>query len=174
MVKISFRWGLYAGGIMVAALLISNLLFPEPSAESYGLAEAFGYATIFASLGLIYLAMNEAQKRNVEGNLTLWQKIVLGVMVSAFAGVMFGIYNVVYTTYINPEFMESYYNHYISQIPVQSGPEYEAIVAQLEQDKAMFMHPVTQFGVMAATVLAAGIPVSVMLALVHSWRLKRA
>lgn len=158
---------------MVSALLISNLLFPEPSAESYGLAEAFGYATIFASLGLIYLAMNEVQNRNEEGEVMLWQKIVLGVMVSAFAGVMFGIYNVVYTTYINPEFMESYYNHYISQLPVQSGPEYEATVAQLEQEKAMFMHPATQFGAMAATVLAAGIPVSILLALLHSRKPKK-
>ncbi|MBL4789373.1 MAG: DUF4199 domain-containing protein [Kordiimonadaceae bacterium] len=170
MLKMSFKWGLYAGGVMVTACLSANLLFLEETAESYELAETLGYVSIFASLGLIYLALHDAQTKFETAELTLWQRIFLGVMISAVAGVMFGIYNVVYTTYIDPEFMENYLTHFISQMPVQSGPEYEANVAELKQDMVMFSHPASQFAAMAATVLAAGIPVSVLLAFVQKWQ----
>lgn len=171
MFKISFKWGAYTGGVMTLLLLASHFLVAAPSPENYGVSEIYGYAAIFGSLGLIYLAVNDVQRSEAGQQLSLWQKIMIGVAVSAFAGVVFGLYNVVYTSYINPEFMENYYNYYISQIP--EGPGRDAEIAKFEADKEMFMNPLSQFLIMGSTVLAAGIPESVLLALIHSARDKK-
>ena len=143
--------------------MLGEVLLGGASSENYRTSEIFGYLTFVACLGMIYLGLNDAKTTHI----TIWQKVLLGLAISAVAGVMFGIYNVIYTTYINPEFMDQYYAHYISQLPVQSGPEFEAQVAALEADKEMFMHPLTQFLAMTATVIAVGIPESVILAVVH-------
>lgn len=168
---LSAKWGAVAGGIMTGLLLISFFLFPEPSPETFAAAEAFGYVAIFASLAVIYIALNEQQLR-LELPTTLWNKISLGVGVSLVAGVIFGIYNVIYTSYLDPDFMDQYYAHYISQLPDQSGPAFEAAVARLEAEKAMFMDPITQFLVMGSTVVLAGIPFSILLAFIHRMRSK--
>lgn len=170
MLKLSVKWGGVSGGIMTVLLLLSFVLLPAPSPETYGISEIFGYVTIFASLAVIYVAMNELQNGQP---VSLWQRISLGVGVSAIAGAIFGLYNVVYTGYLDPDFMDNYYNYYISQLPEQSGPSYEEAVARLEAEKAMFMSPVTQFVTMGATVLLAGIPVSVLLAFLHKARNKQ-
>jgi hypothetical protein len=70
---------------------------------------------------------------------------------------------------LNPGFMQSYYDYYLTTLPVQSGPEYDRLVAELESQRAMFASPVAIFFVMAATVWAAGIVISVLVALIHKY-----
>jgi hypothetical protein len=168
MLKLSLKWGAIAGGVMTALLLASFIAYPDMDTEHMAAAETYGYAAIFASLAVIFLALREQARTAGAEPPSVWRKIMLGVAVSAVAGVVFGVYNLVYTTWLNPGFMDAYYAHYVAQLPVQSGPEYDRMVAALEADKAMFMNPFTQFFVMASTVLAAGIPTSVLLAVLHS------
>ncbi len=168
--KLALKWGGISGAIMMAFLLASHILYPTTDPSHFDIAEVFGYAAMVVSLAVLYLAMQELEKTNGDIATTLWQRVLVGTMASLVAGVIFGLYNVAYSTVINPEFLDTYYNYYISQLPVQSGPEYERMVAELEADKAMFMHPFTQFTVMGSTVVMLGIPISVLLAFVHKLR----
>lgn len=170
MLKVSLKWGLVSGAIMVALLLISYFFFPENDPAYFDSAETYGYAVMIASLAVIYLAINEKSLESNGSPVSMWQKILIGSAASVVAGIIFGLYNVIYSTYMNPEFMNVYYDYYISQLPVQSGPEYERMVVVLEEQKAMFMAPATQFMVMGATVVMIGIPLSVVLAFIHRLR----
>lgn len=172
MLKVSLKWGIISGAIMTALLLISSFFFPENDPAYFGSAETYGYASMIASLAVIYLAMGDTSLRPKGVALGLWQKILVGSAASVVAGIIFGFYNLIYTSYINPEFMNVYYDYYISQLPVQSGPEYDKMVADMEAQKAMFMAPATQFSVMGATVVMIGIPLSVILAFIHQLRSK--
>lgn len=172
MLKVSLKWGAISGAIMVALLLVSYFFFPENDPAYFDSAETYGYAVMIASLAVIYLAINEKSQESDGVPTSMWHKILIGSAVSVVAGIIFGFYNLIYTSYMNPEFMDAYYNYYISQLPVQSGPEFERMVAELEAQKAMFMAPVTQFSVMAATVVMIGIPLSVVLAFIHKLRNK--
>lgn len=163
MLKISLKWGGISGGIMVALLLISHFLFPTTDPAQFDAAEIYGYAAMVASLAILYMAILEMEKSGSPGP-SQWQKILACSGAAVVAGFIFGLYNVFYTSVLNPEFLDTYYDYYISQLPVQSGPDYEEKVAALEADKAMFMSPLTQFLVMGATVVAIGIPMSVLLA----------
>ncbi len=172
MVKVSLKWGGISGAVMTTLLLISYFFFPENDPAYFSSAETYGYLSMVASLVVIYLALNDTSLYADGATPTLWQKILVGSAVSIVAGIIFGFYNLIYTSYMNPEFMDVYYNYHISQLPVQSGPEFERMVAELEAQKAMFMAPVTQFSVMTATVVMIGIPMSVVLAFVHNLRSK--
>lgn len=163
MLNAIFKWGSISGLIMVFVILIGNLLMGASSPENYGTSEIFGYTTMIVCLGIIYLGLNEARETRV----TLWQKIILGVGISAVAGAIFGIYNVIHTSYIDPAFIDNYFDYYISQLPMQSGPEFEAQLAELTSQKEMFSSPIMQFFVMASTVLLIGIPESIILAVLH-------
>ena len=172
MLKVSLKWGVASGAIMTVLLLISFFFFPENDPAYFSSAENYGYASMVASLAVIYLALNDKSLRTDTVVLTMWQRILIGCGVSLVAGLIFGFYNLIYTSYMNPEFMDVYYDYYISQLPVQSGPEFERMVAELEAQKSMFMAPVTQFSVMAATVVMIGIPMSIVLAFIHKLRAK--
>lgn len=163
MLKTLLKWGGTSGFIMVLVIAVGNFLFDGTSPENYRISEIFGYTTMIVCLGIIYLALNETKTTRR----TVWQKIALGIGVSAVAGAMFGAYNVIHTTYIDPAFLDNYFDHYISQLPVQSGPEFEAQVAELTNQKEMFSSPAMQFIVMASTVLLVGIPESIILAVLH-------
>lgn len=170
MKKLMLKWGAIMGGVMVAILLVEYALYPELDPERFDSSETYGYAAIFASLAIMYMAMVEQDKASGETPPTMWQRIMLGSGAAIVAGAIFGAYNVFYTEVLNPEFMDVYYDYYIAQLPVQSGPEYESMVADLEAQKAMFQAPSTQFLVMASTVIMIGIPMSVALAFVRKLR----
>ncbi len=170
MLKTSLKWGVISGAVMTALLLVSLFFFPENDPAYFSSAENYGYASIIASLAVIYLALDDKSLGADGANVTIWQKILVGSGASVVAGVIFGFYNLIYTSYMNPEFLDAYYNYYISQLPVQSGPEFERQVAELEAQKAIFVAPVTQFSVMAATVVMIGIPLSVVMAFIHKVR----
>ncbi len=169
MTQVILRWGGIMGGVMVTLLLIEHFLFPMNDPGRYEMSEKFGYAAIIASLAIMYLAMIELEKRDGAPP-TMWRKIIAGSGASLVAGSFFGLYNIFYSEVLNPEFLDVYYNHYISQLPVQSGPEYEQMVAELNAQREMFQVPGVQFLVMAATVVMIGIPMSVLLALLHKLR----
>ena len=170
MKKLILKWGAIMGGIMVAVLLIEYMLYPEPDPARFDSSETYRYAAIFASLAIMYMAMVEQDRLSGDTPTTMWQRILLGSGAAVIAGAIFGAYNVFYTEVLNPEFMDVYYDHYISQLPVQSGPEFEQMVADLQAQKEMFQAPATQFLVMAATVIMIGIPMSVALAFVRKLR----
>lgn len=169
MTQVIFKWGGISGGVMTALLLIEHFLFPMNDPSRYEISEKFGYAAIFASLAIMYLAMLELDRRE-DTSVTMWQKVLVGSGAALVAGAIFGLYNIFYSEVLNPEFLDVYYNYYISQLPVQSGPEYDQMVADLNAQREMFQVPGVQFLVMTATVVMIGIPMSVALALLHKLR----
>lgn len=163
MLNTVLKWGGISGFIMVFVIVVGNLLIDGTSPENYKISEILGYTTMIVCLGVIYLALNETRDTRV----TIWQKIVLGVGISAVAGAMFGVYNVIHVTYIDPDFIDNYFDYFISQLPTQSGPEFEAQLAELTSQKEMFSSTIMQFFVMGSTVLLVGIPESIILAVLH-------
>ncbi len=164
MTKLIAKWGGIIGGVMVAVMLIEFALVPKPGPEHFEISEMLGYATILASLAIMFLAMNEQEKLAGDEPVTMWQRILLGSGAAVVAGACFGIYNVIYSEVLNPEFMDTYFAYSISQLPVQSGPDFERMAAELLEQKEMFKAPTTQFLVMASTVIMIGIPMSVLMA----------
>ncbi|MBV1908258.1 MAG: DUF4199 domain-containing protein [Kangiellaceae bacterium] len=157
------KFGLIAGTIIVMIPLITGLIIGY-GPETYKTGEIVGYSTIILSLMMIFLAVKEYQKRNPEQTVGFLKILAIGAGISFIAGLMFGIYNVIYVTYIDPEFMHTYYQYYIQSIQ-SSGASAEVIeqqIAQLEKEKEMFMDLTFNFALMFLTVFMIGLVVSVI------------
>ena len=171
MLKSITKWGLVVGAVMTVVMYVPQLLLFDNIADSYALAEMVGYIGMIASLLIIVLAIN-AHFKDAGPDVSLWSRILLGLGITFIAGVIFGLTNIVYTFWINPEFMDQYYNQMVADITAQGGDDVDAKIAELESQRAMFVTPQMIFLVMAATVWMIGIVVSVLAGIGH-WFMSR-
>ncbi|MDO6428792.1 DUF4199 domain-containing protein [Thalassotalea sp. 1_MG-2023] len=173
MKKLIMKYGLIAGVVVVCIPFIGSLVMgSDPS--TYQMGEIIGYSTMIFSLLTIFLAVKE-YKVQCNEVVSFKQIFLLGIGITFIAAFMFGVYNVLYATVIEPDFMNNYFNYYIENIR-NSGATEEVInqqIAQLEQEKSFFMNPLVNFSVMFASVFMIGLIISVVFAFSQSER-KRA
>ncbi|TQV76504.1 DUF4199 domain-containing protein [Aliikangiella marina] len=157
------KYGLIAGTVIVLIPVVAEM-FMGRGPETFRIGEIIGYSTMILSLLLIFVAVNNYQKLNPQEVVTFGQIFLIGIGISTIAGVMFGLYNLVYVYYIAPDFMDQYFNYYIENIRNSGAPqaEIEKQIAQLEQEKSFFMSPVVNFSAMFVTVFGIGVIVSLI------------
>jgi len=157
------KYGLLAGTIIVMIPVITGLIIGH-GPDSFKTGEIIGYSTMILSLMMIFLAVREYKKHHPEEVVSFAKIVTIGAAISLIAGFMFGVYNVIYVTYIHPEFMQEYYSHYVQNIQNSgiSQAEIELQISKLEQEKEMFMDPLFNFFLMFLTVFIIGLIVSIL------------
>lgn len=167
------KYGLISGSIIVLIPVISGwIIGTDP--ETFRMGEIIGYSTMLLSLLLIFLAVNEYKKTNPEMILSFGKVFLIGLGISTIAGVMFGIYNWVYVTFLEPEFMDQYFNYYIENIRNSGAPQadIDSQIAKLEQEKEIFMNPFVSFFAMFVSVFGIGLIISLVSAFSQSSKQK--
>lgn len=160
------KWGVISGIIMVANFYISYLIFPLVDAAAYTNSEIMGYVGIIVGSLIIYLAIADYFQAD-RAHIGLWPRVKLGLGVAFIAGVIVGLYNIIYVEFIDPTFMQGYLEFSISQLPVQSGAEFDKHVAELTEAMKSFDGIAVNFFLMASIVWMMGIPISIISALLH-------
>jgi hypothetical protein len=75
-------------------------------------------------------------------------------MISLLPAILFGLYNVIYMVYIDPNFAEAYYQGVIAQMHIDySRAELLAQLVEMDTNKEMFMSPAFNFFLMTVTVI---------------------
>lgn len=168
MQKLSIKWGLICGTFMVGIPFISYLLMGG-GPETFKIGEIIGYATIILALLLIFLALNEYRQLQADQKISFIRGLCIGLLISAIAGALFGIYNVIYVEILEPEFMDQYYSYYLEQLANSSASPAEIArkTQAFEQEKAMFMNIYLQFFIMFLTVFVIGTIVSLFCAAIQ-------
>lgn len=157
------KFGLIAGTIIVLVPYIGGLIMgTDPS--TYKMGEIIGYSTMILSLLTIFIAVKELKQAQGPDSVSFKQVFGLGLGISFIAALMFGLYNVAYVTYIEPEFMDNYFNYYIETVRQSGLPESEVNqqIAKLEQDKEIFMNPWVNFFAMFTSVFMVGFVISLV------------
>ena len=168
------KYGLVAGGIIVMIPVITGWLIGH-GPETFEIGAIIGYSTIILSLLLIFIAVNDYQKKHPNEEIGFKKIFLIGAGISAIAGIMFGLYNLVYVYYIAPDFMDVYYGHYMEDVRNSgaTATEIELKISQLEQEKEMFKSPVINFLMMFITVFVVGLIVSVVSGLFQKSKLQQ-
>jgi len=158
--KIITRYGLYSAALLMVLGLISHA-FLGTSPDNYGIGEIVGYSSIILSLVIVYFGIRQYRNDHLQGDITFWQALKVGLLISLFPAIAFGIYNVIYVEFIDPEFMDKYYNHQLAQMQASmSKQEFQVAKADMESQKDMFMNPTVQFFIMFLTVWLIGLVIS--------------
>lgn len=166
------KYGFFSGVVVVLIPLIGHwVLGTDP--DNYRMGEVIGYSAIVLSMLLIFIAVNEYKKSSPAQLIGFGNIFLIGLGISCIAGVMFGIYNWVFVTYLSPEFMDQYFAYYIENIKNSGAPPSEITqqITQLETEKEFFMNPLVSSAVMFFTVFGIGFIVSIISALSQSDKL---
>jgi uncharacterized membrane protein len=172
--KTVLRYGLYSISLMLVILSIVFLIFKEK--YNWEIQEIIGYATIVLSLLFAYMGIRHWRDNYNSGRLSFGQGLMLGTLIILFPSVGFGLFTLLEMNFLDPDFSDKYYAHYIQKLKASTPPDQlQQTLQKLEAEKEMFSSPFIQFALMFLTVFLIGIVVTVISSLIlHRTREKAA
>ena len=154
MKKTSIRFGLY-GAVTICVLFLASWTLGK--GLSYDAQEVLGYSAMIISLSFVFFGIRYFRDKENQGELSFKQAMTIGLLISLLTALAFGILDVIYVKYINPEFMDEYYARTLADLESSLPPaEYEQQKAVLESQKDFWMNPLMNFVVMFMTVFVIG------------------
>jgi len=163
MKKTVLRFGLY-GAITICILFILSMSLGGEL--DYTTQEIIGYASMVVSLCFVYLGIKHFRDKENSGVVSFGQALLIGILISLFASLAFGILDLIYIKYINPDFTAEYYSRTMADLEASLPvAEFELKRAELESQKALFMNPWFSFLLMSMTVFVIGFIISLISAL---------
>lgn len=158
------RYGIWSALAIFVLFLISSLLLKD---LDFNTQEIYGYVSIIISLSFVFFGIKHFRDNKNRGLLSFGKGLLIGLLITLFASVTFGLYNVVYVEYIDPNFMTEYYNHSVEKVSkTMSGAELQAKLKQMEDEKDMFANPFMNFSLMFLTVFMIGLIISIISSLI--------
>jgi len=158
------KFGFY--GLLTAAILFTLALFLGRSL-GYSTQEIIGYATMLASLSFVFFGIKHFRDKENNGSVTFGKALLIGILISAFAGIGFGVADYIYTSYINPDFASEYLEKSLETMKsTLSSEEFLIKKAELEEQMKSYGSSGFMAFIMFATVVIIGFIISLISALI--------
>lgn len=109
MIKYINKFGLIFAAALFSGFFIAHILLGD-SPDNYAKSETVGYGIMIFSAFSVMLAIREYRLK--QGYLYFSQGIQIGAGVSAIGGLGFALYNWIYLTWINPDFVMEYVEYH--------------------------------------------------------------
>ena len=166
MKKTIVKYGLYS---LLAAAVLFLLALLLGQGVSYSTQEVIGYTTMVVSLVFVFFGIKHYRDRVNEGKISFGKALLIGFLISLFAGVGFGIVDYIYTAWINPDFAQEYLAGVTAEMKANlPADEYETAKAALEQQMEQYGGSGFWAFIMFVTVAMIGLIISVLSALILS------
>ncbi len=164
MKKAILRFGGYAalvGGLIFAA---SHFLLKD---IDLGTLEILGWISILTSLSFVFFGIKHFRDHLNDGKVTFGNALLIGLAISAIAGLAIGILDIVYVTVINPDFANDYIQHTLDGLKdTLTAEEFEAKKAQLLEEMKAFDNPTFAGIFMFGLIFGTGIIISLISSLI--------
>ena len=167
MKKTVLKYGLISGGIMIGIFTVLMAMSEMTDPLDFDTQEILGYSSMIIATSVVYFGIKHYRDNENNGNITFGKGLAIGLLIVMFPAVLIGAGDVFYTTIINPEWMETYYATYASEMQAtMSEEEFKTALAQMESEKEMFANPMFTFFIMFSTVFLIGLIVAIISSLV--------
>ena len=164
MKKTILRYGLYGASCICILFLLPWLIGEN---LSYSVLEIIGYVSIVVSLSFVFFGIRHFRDKINDGRVSFGKALVLGLAISLITALAFGVLDVIYIKYINPDFTEEYYARNLAQLEeTLPAAEFEIKRAKMESEKELFSSPVMNFIIMSMTVFVIGFIISLLSAMI--------
>jgi hypothetical protein len=161
MKQIIFRYGIIAM-LVVVVLGFINCLVIQPEV-GYTASEIGGYLTIVVSMIFVFLGIRYYRNHVNNGTLSFGRGMKVGVLIVTIPSVAFGLFSLLYSRVINPEWQQEYYDHALESLKQNTAPEkLQAAIDKLESQRELFSSPVMEFLIMFVTVFVIGLIVTII------------
>lgn len=163
MKSIVLKFGLISAGTTLILFLISFFFLEN---VSFAVQEVFGYLSIFIALSFVFFGVKSYRDQLPNQEISFFRALGTGLLIVLFPAIIFGLFNVFYITYLNPDFTEQYYAAAISDMSAEySGIELSNKIREAEEMKEMASSGIFTFILMTLTVLILGLIVSLITAI---------
>ncbi|MCH9660987.1 MAG: DUF4199 domain-containing protein [Bacteroidetes bacterium] len=161
----SIKYGIYSA-LTIVVLFVIGWFIGKGLDLGYSGQEVVGYTTIIVSLSFVFFGIKHYRDRENDGQVSFGKALLIGILITFFAAIAFGIVDIVYQ-YLNPNFTTEYYNHHVAELKTTlSGVELETKLAQMEAQRELFSSKTMSFLLMSMTVFVIGFIVSLLSALI--------
>ena len=157
------RFGLYA---ILTICILSFLIWATVDIVDNTTGEIIGYSSMVVSLIFVYFGIKHFRDKENKGTVSFGRALLIGFLISLMAALAFGILDVIYVKFVNPEFMTDYYEGMLEQARSLPAEEFEIRKTELESEKEMFSNPFMYFFIMSMMVLVIGFIISLLSALI--------
>lgn len=151
------RYGLISGMIALTLSLINWFFIAKPF--GYDASQTFGYAAMIAALLTIPVAIKYFKEKLNQGAVSFSEGFKIGLGISFIAGVVTGLYSMIFFMVQGDEFMEWWKN---GLTPV----EWEAMQIEMANMPEYLFSPVFQGLVMFVTQILIGIVITLLSSLI--------
>ena len=129
--------------------------------------EIFGWISILTSLSFVFFGIKHFRDQLNNGLITFGKALLIGLAISAIAGLAIGILDIVYVTVINPDFANEYVQHTLNGLKeTLTAQEFEAKKAELMEEMKVFDNPAFAGIFMFALIFSVGIIISLISSLI--------
>ncbi len=153
--------GVYATLVLIGIHLISWVLSGDQ--PNYEISEIIGYASMIICMVFVFLGIREYRNVELKGHMTFSQALGMGVLIALFPALAFGIYDIIYILYLEPDFTNEYFDYHLQEMKATMSPAaFSAAKVELEAQREFWANPLIQFVVMFLTVFIIGFIVSLI------------
>jgi hypothetical protein len=162
------RFGVLGAGLMIGWFAIYwGVLGVRLTPENCGDGELLGWLSIIISLSFVYFGIRYYRDKVNNHTITFGRALGVGLLISLFPAVIFGLLDIFYAAVIDPHFMETYGNIQIAKLKATTpAAELPAKIKELKDQMEMYKNPFIGWLVMFFTVMPVGLIVSVLSGLI--------
>jgi len=154
------KFGLRAALVMVVLSSISFFFITGGGESAYTIGEVLGYLSMTLSMVFVFLGIRYYRDHENQGVISFGRALQIGLLIALFPALAFGLFDQIYTNFINPDFYQEYYQTQLEKIDAQDNASYEEQAEAIKSEMEFFSSPIVQFLVMFATVFLVGLVVT--------------
>src|SRR5215203_1040121 len=150
------RYGIISAIVILALFLLELAIFSAK--PNYEVQEVFGFAAMGISLLFVFFGIKHYRDRENGGRLSFGQGLKVGILIVLVPSLVFGLYNLLYVTVLNPDFVDTYYKYYLAEAQkTMTAAEFEKARPEMDAENAMFSNPLVGSLIMALMVFIIGV-----------------
>ena len=154
--------------LTASVLFLAGFLIGKQIELDFNTMAVFGYTSMVLSLIFVFFGIKHYRDHVNEGKVTLGKAIYIGLIISLFAAIGFGIVDYIYTTTINPDFAIEYKDYSLKQLNKTnlSTEDLQTKTEALEASMGMMTNSIVMAFIMFATVMIIGFIISLISAII--------
>jgi len=170
MKKIMVVYGLISGGIIIAIITLSVMIWDPASSHTAG-TEWLGYTIMVAALSLVFFGVKKYRDDELGGVISFWDALKVGLGITLVASIVYVAGWETYLQVSGVDFMGDYASAYLEQLRAE-GATAEAIAdaeALMDSYKQMYENTFARLGITFLEIF----PVGLIIALVSAALLRK-
>jgi hypothetical protein len=160
MKKTILRYGIISGIFLLVFFQVTHEFFKN---YDYSVKEIFGYGSIVLATVFVFIGIKYFRDKINNGWLSFGQGMKLGVLITLFPAVLFGIWTLIFTYYLEPDYYDKYFSAQTEQLRKSlPADEFAVKVKEMESFKELSANPAFAFGLMFITVFLIGLIITII------------